>query len=97
MSPTESRKFLDEALTMREFDHVHVLKLIGIVIDKEEFPLVVLPFMKHGDLLSYIRCADNVSLSVFVNVVSSVHLMNSLVPLLQCLIVQWRVNEVEIQ
>ena len=60
-STTESRKFLEEALTMRDFDHIHILKLIGIVIDKEEMPLVVLPFMRHGDLLSYIRNERNVS------------------------------------
>jgi len=54
------RTFLNEALTMREFRHQHVLQLIGIVIDCDKMPLVILPFMTHGDLLSYIRDDNNV-------------------------------------
>jgi len=54
------RTFLNEALTMREFAHQHVLRLLGIVIDADMMPLVVLPFMTHGDLLSYIRNDNNV-------------------------------------
>ena len=56
----EMRTFLGEALTMRDFKHRHVLRLIGIVIDCDRMPLVVLPFMTHGDLLSYIRDDRNV-------------------------------------
>ena len=60
-SKQDSKKFLEEALRMREFDHPHILRLIGICLNKEDLPLVVLPFMKHGDLLSYIRNEENVS------------------------------------
>jgi len=60
-SSVEMRTFLNEALTMREFRHEHVLSLIGIVIDCDKMPLVILPFMTHGDLLSYIRDDNNVS------------------------------------
>jgi len=56
----DAKHFLEEALRMREFDHPHILRLIGIALDKEDLPLVVLPFMKHGDLLSYIRNEENV-------------------------------------
>jgi len=59
----EMRTFLNEALTMREFKHDHVLRLIGIVIDADKMPLVILPFMTHGDLLSYIRDDNNVSIA----------------------------------
>ena len=61
ISSLEAQKFLEEALRMREFDHPHILRLIGIALDKEDMPLVVLPYMKHGDLLSYIRNELNVS------------------------------------
>ena len=54
--------FMDEAMHMREFEHDNVLKLIGICLDPDNrLPLVVLPFMRHGDLLSYMRDERNVS------------------------------------
>ena len=54
------RRFIDEALRMKEFDHPNVLSLIGVALDFDNLPLVVLPFMRHGDLLSYIRNDANV-------------------------------------
>ena len=62
ISTLEGQKFIDEALRMREFDHPNILRLIGVSIDRKEkdMPLVVLPFMKHGDLLTYIRDGGNV-------------------------------------
>jgi serine/threonine protein kinase len=57
----QAGQFLDEALRMKEFDHVNVLRLIGVSVDVDGLPLVVLPYMKHGDLLSYIRDENNVS------------------------------------
>jgi len=56
----EVRRFIDEALRMKEFDHPNVLSLIGVALDFDS-PLVVLPFMRHGDLLSYIRNEAHVS------------------------------------
>ena len=62
ISSTDGRKFLEEALRMRDFDHPHILTLIGIALDKDcDMPLVVLPFMRHGDLLSFIRDDMNAS------------------------------------
>ena len=63
ISTTDGQKFIDEALLMREFNHQNVLRLLGVSIDRKEkdMPLVVLPFMKHGDLLTYIRNEKNVS------------------------------------
>lgn len=53
--------FLDEAMIMKDFVHPNVLSLIGISVASGEFPLVILPFMANGDLLSYIRNEENVS------------------------------------
>ncbi|CAG2250845.1 HGFR [Mytilus edulis] len=50
---------VDEAMIMKDFDHANVLSLIGISVAPGEFPLVIIPFMSNGDLLSYIRSADN--------------------------------------
>ena len=52
--------FLDEAMIMKDFDHPNVLSLVGISVAPGEFPLVILPYMANGDLLSYIRNEDNV-------------------------------------
>ncbi|XP_061165652.1 hepatocyte growth factor receptor-like [Saccostrea echinata] len=44
---------------MLEFNHPNVMTLIGICLSLDEMPLVVLPYMKHGDLLCYIRNDKN--------------------------------------
>jgi len=61
MSMDDVRLFVDEALTMTQFDHEHVLHIVGISFDANSLPMVVLPFMQHGDLLSFIRNENNVS------------------------------------
>ncbi len=52
--------FLQEGLLMKEFDDCNVLKLKGICFDEDNSPLVLLPFMNRGDLLSYIRDPKNI-------------------------------------
>ena len=47
---------IDEANLMSEFNHPHVLRLVGVTIDKEfGLPILVMPFMPNGDLNSYLR------------------------------------------
>jgi proto-oncogene tyrosine-protein kinase Met len=53
------KSFLDEGLIMRDFSHPNVLKLRGICFDENDLPMILLPFMAKGDLLSYIRNAKN--------------------------------------
>ena len=57
----EVENFIDEALRMSDFTHENVLRLLGVCIDNDkDLPLVVLPFMRHGDLLTYLRADEHV-------------------------------------
>lgn len=53
-NPTEVIAFLNEGLVMKDFQHPNVLALIGVSIDSNGLPMVITPFMKYGDLKTYI-------------------------------------------
>ena len=42
-------------MKMKKFKHDNVMTLIGVCIDSDGSPMVVLPYMDNGDLLSYMR------------------------------------------
>ncbi|XP_028319972.1 tyrosine-protein kinase receptor UFO [Gouania willdenowi] len=56
---SEMEDFLREAACMKEFDHANVMRLLGVCLQTVEIegfpsPVVILPYMKHGDLHSYL-------------------------------------------
>ena len=52
--------FLREAVMMKDFRHPHVLSLIGISVDEDGSPMVVLPLMANSDLRIYVQDPDKV-------------------------------------
>ena len=46
---------VEESLMMSRFDHRNVMKLIGVSIENYNTLYIVMPFMTHGSLLSYLR------------------------------------------
>ena len=46
--------FLKEGLIMKDFNHRHVLSLVGVSVDPMGVPLIVLPFMANGNLKKYL-------------------------------------------
>ncbi|KYO26298.1 tyrosine-protein kinase receptor UFO isoform B [Alligator mississippiensis] len=56
---SELEDFLSEAVCMKDFDHPNVMTLIGVCLQSSESggfpaPVVLLPFMQHGDLHSFL-------------------------------------------
>ena len=53
LSETE---FMEECNIAKKFDHPNVLSLLGISFTPEENkPLMVMPYMHHGDVKSYLK------------------------------------------
>uniref|UniRef100_A0A6Q2Y922 receptor protein-tyrosine kinase n=1 Tax=Esox lucius TaxID=8010 RepID=A0A6Q2Y922_ESOLU len=57
-SQREIEEFLNEAACMKDFDHPNVIRLLGVCLEvgSGHFPkpMVILPFMRYGDLHSFL-------------------------------------------
>ncbi|XP_020843213.1 tyrosine-protein kinase Mer isoform X1 [Phascolarctos cinereus] len=57
-SQSEIEEFLSEAACMKDFDHPNVIGLLGVCLEMSSQripkPMVILPFMKYGDLHTYL-------------------------------------------
>ena len=61
VTPRDVALFLEEATIMKDFRHVHVLHLMGVVIDDLNRAYVLLPYMENGDMKAYISSDGHVS------------------------------------
>ena len=59
VSVQDVTSFLEEAVVMKDFDHPNVLPLLGVAL-AETKPYVILPYMEHGDLKSYVSSKHRV-------------------------------------
>ncbi|XP_071334296.1 tyrosine-protein kinase Mer isoform X2 [Trachinotus anak] len=64
-------EFLREAEIMKNFDHENVVKLLGVTLQREQdsplpVPLVILPYMKHGDLRRFLIATRYGDIPMFV-------------------------------
>ena len=46
---------VNEIIKMQEFDHPHVLSLIGVCLDTGPGVSMVMPYMTNGSLLEYLK------------------------------------------
>ena len=46
---------------MKDFDHVNVLSLIGVALNDQKLPMVIIPFMSKGDLKRVLKDETEVS------------------------------------
>ncbi|KAL1786206.1 tyrosine-protein kinase Mer isoform X1 [Sigmodon hispidus] len=57
-SHREIEEFLSEAACMKDFNHPNVIRLLGVCIEMSSHgipkPMVILPFMKYGDLHTFL-------------------------------------------
>jgi len=53
--------FVQEGIIMKNFNHPHVLSLLGLCLGYKKEPMVILPFMANGDLRSYVKDKSRVS------------------------------------
>ncbi|XP_026209098.1 tyrosine-protein kinase receptor TYRO3 isoform X2 [Anabas testudineus] len=64
-------EFLREAEIMQNFDHENVVSLLGVTLQREQdsslpVPLVILPYMKHGDLRRFLIATRYGDIPMFV-------------------------------
>ena len=52
---TDLTSLMEESIKMSKFNHLNVMKLIGVCIEKGTSPFIVMPYMAYGSLLSYLK------------------------------------------
>ena len=65
LSSSTAEDFITECNIAKKFDHPNVLSLIGVcIIPEEAMPLMVMPYMHHGDVKSFVKSKRGNSVKV---------------------------------
>ncbi|XP_019858510.1 PREDICTED: hepatocyte growth factor receptor-like [Amphimedon queenslandica] len=54
-SKSDIHSFVEECITMSNFDDPNILPLFGVSLDLGPAPCIIMPFMSRGSLLSYLE------------------------------------------
>jgi len=54
-----AKAIFDEAIQMSSFEHINVMKLIGVSFNRSADPEMILPLMDCGDLRTYVKNDEN--------------------------------------
>jgi len=55
-STSTAKNFIEECHVASKFNHPNVLSLIGVsIVPEEAAPLMVMPYMHHGDVKSFLK------------------------------------------
>lgn len=63
-SEQEKGEFLKEAQLMGNFQHEHILQLLGVCLDNDP-SFIIMELMEGGDLLSYLRANRPLIVSIY--------------------------------
>ncbi|KAM7377764.1 hypothetical protein PAMA_014181 [Pampus argenteus] len=79
-SQEDLHEFLSEAEIMKNFDHDNVVRLLGVTLEREQdsplpVPLVIMPYIKHGDLRRFLIATRYGDIPMFVPHQSLLHFM----------------------
>ena len=67
-------RMVNEIIKMKEFNHPHVLPLIGVCLDIGPGVSMVMPYMINGSLLDYLK-QERINLVILDNYLDKVNLL----------------------
>ena len=59
LNASDTQRFKDEILRMREFDHPRVMSLLGVCLDAGPEVAIIMPYMEKGSLQQMLEAARN--------------------------------------
>ncbi len=54
-TPADVQSMISEVSQMQDLSHPNVMSLLGVCIDSQQGPSIVMPYMANGSLLDYLK------------------------------------------